>query len=96
MSALITIRLLGSVVRSCDAKCYGAKHAQCDCVCGGANHAVGLEQAIANTRRNTRRWLDTARTNGIDFDDVEVGPEIVQEALFELEPPDGSAASNGR
>lgn len=36
--------------RSCNARCYNAKHPNCACVCGGMNHSVGLEDATERTK----------------------------------------------
>lgn len=36
--------------RSCNSRCYGAKHPKCVCICHSVNHGVGLAQAQTNTQ----------------------------------------------
>jgi hypothetical protein len=81
MTALLTIRLAGSVVQSCDARCYNAKHDDCDCCCEKANHGVGLEQATANARQMWAVWADRA-IRGKVGDEFEVSLTALHEPLF--------------
>lgn len=81
MTALLTIRSAGSVVQSCDARCYDAEHDACKCVCGGESHGVGLEQATANARRMWAVWVDRA-IRGEVGDAFEVNLTALHEPLF--------------
>lgn len=78
MTALITIRMAGSVVQACDARCYGAKHEPCTCVCDGANHGVGLELAITQTRKHAPEWIAAAGEDA----EAELDDSLFQPPLF--------------
>ena len=89
MTALITVRLAGSVVRSCCASCHNATSppSECDCICAGGCHGKGLEQAIVVSRVMYREWLERAQARGLEFDEVELGEPVIQDPLFILEYP---------
>jgi hypothetical protein len=83
VTALITIRMAGSVVQICDAKCYGAKHDDCECVCESENHGKGIELAIANTRRLHPDWIAAAGEDAeVELDDI-----VFQPPLFTIGDP---------
>lgn len=67
----------------CDARCYNAKHPRCVCrICGGENHAVGLEQALANTRKHGEAWIEKLRADGLNLTGIERAPETLMTPLF--------------
>jgi hypothetical protein len=77
VTALITIRMGGSVVQACDARCYGAKHEPCTCCCDGANHGVGLELAITQTRQHSPEWIAAAGEDAeAELDDIVFQPPL--------------------
>jgi len=41
----------GKRARTCNSRCYNAKHPACVCICHSTNHSVGLEMAMKNTTR---------------------------------------------
>lgn len=87
MASLIVVRSGGSVTGHCDALCYDARHEECVCSgCGGANHGIGIEAAIANTRRLHGEWLERARADdeSVTF---ELDTAVQQIPLFPLETP---------
>jgi len=57
MTTLISYKTSGGKRRSCNARCYNAKHPQCVCICGGMNHSKGLQQASENTRRQAEELV---------------------------------------
>jgi len=84
MAVLMSCESSDGEKRVCDARCYNAKHARCSCVCLGQNHAVGLEQALDNTREHAESWIKQARANGQDVASFEVAMIVQQEPLFRL------------
>lgn len=82
MTAVLTIRVGGSVAGSCGKSCYDADHPKCRCVCEGMDHGVGLEQAIVNARAHHARWVERARADGWDIDTYELALAVVQLPLF--------------
>jgi hypothetical protein len=77
VTALITIRMGGSVVQACDARCYGAKHEPCTCVCAGECHGVGLVEAIAIIRRRHPEWIAAAGEDAeAELDDIVFQPPL--------------------
>jgi hypothetical protein len=80
VTALITIRMGGSVVQACDARCYGARQEPCTCVCAGECHGVGLVEAIAIIRRRHPEWIAAAGEDAeAELDDI-----VFQEPLFTI------------
>lgn len=84
MASLVIVRRGADIVGQCDVGCYDARHPECVCsACGGVNHGVGLEQAIANTRRLYAEWLERARAAHPDID-FELDTSVQHLPLFDL------------
>jgi len=50
MTTLIAAYDSSGCIGRCGARCYNAKGDRCRCICGGRNHAVGLKNALENSR----------------------------------------------
>ena len=59
---MIVVDGSGKVVGRCDERCYNALHSRCKCICAGANHGKGLKKAIANTRAEPKKMIETYLT----------------------------------
>ncbi len=57
MVSLIVARTSKGKPRTCNSRCYGARHPNCACCCGGINHGIGFDCAISNTRALTKEML---------------------------------------
>ena len=51
MVVLISQKTGRGRARTCNSRCYTAKHPQCVCICSGMNHSAGLQKATENTSR---------------------------------------------
>ena len=47
----------GKRARTCNSRCYNAKHLACVCICHSVNHSVGLQKATENTAREAENIL---------------------------------------